>query len=210
MRTCWYCKKSISPAVRHCPLCAADQETPGTRPQRARSLQELRKGQPKGMVIMAENAQVRSRRWIWVAVLAIAIAGTIWGLLPERLKTDRLDTFDDAPCAAYDRCVVVYVAGWSPATKRTLGTMRRLQPALNRNQTGLGAVIAADEDDAFVDALAEALPVGGWLDTDDAFMKQHDIETVPTWFVIDSTGKVLERVDGTYFPLSYHRRKLGI
>jgi hypothetical protein len=210
MRACWYCKKTISPTVRICPFCTADQETPGTPPKRARRLEELRKGQPRGMVVMAEQAAPRSRRWLWLAALVVGIVAIIWALLPTRLHTDRLAPFNEATCVEHDRCVVVYVAGWSPATKRTLGSMRRLQPLLAKADTGLGAVIASDEDDVFVDALAEALPVGGWLDTDDRMLKDMDIETVPTWFVIDSSGKVLNRVDGTYFPLSYHRQKLGI
>lgn len=210
MRTCWHCKKTISPTVRICPFCTADQETPGTAPRRARRLEDLRRGQPRGMVVMAQAPERRSRRWLWLVAIGAGIAALIWALLPTRLPTQQLDTFADSPCVAYERCVVVYVAGWSPATGRTLGTLRRLQPMLNDAGTGLGAVIAADEDDAFIEALTDALPVGGWIDTDDRLPDALDIETVPTWFVIDGSGKVLRRVAGTYFPLSYHRQKLGI
>lgn len=211
MSICWYCKKQIPDAVKICPHCAADQTTPGTRPKVARRLEDLRRAQPATFMVMGEAARGRRRslRGLWLVGLAVAIAITIWALIPTRFDSRGLEAFDDAPCVQYDRCVVVYLAAWSPAAIRTLDTMRSLAPTLADSGTGFGIIVGADDPDA-VDALAGAAPVGGWIDRDDSVPGRMNIDTVPTWFLLDRSGKVLQRVDGTYFPLGYHRQKLGI
>lgn len=212
MSICWHCRKQIPDAVKICPHCRADQTTPGQRPKVARRLEDLRRAQPVGFMVMGEAARGGrrgSRRIIGLIALVAAIAITIWALLPSRFDSARLEAFDEAPCVQYDRCVVVYLAPWSPATLRTLGAMAQLQAILGEADVGLGVVVAAD-DDAEVDALTAALPVGGWIDRDDLLPDQLDIETVPTWLLVDGTGKVLKRVDGTYLPVSYHLSKLGL
>lgn len=209
MRSCWYCKKRIANEVRVCHFCTADQTTPGRRPRAAKRVEELRRGQPIGFVVMGEAAQSRRRNRIGliagVAVAAIAI--TIWALLPTRLNTAALQPFGDAPCAQSDFCLVAYVAGWSPASRRSVGTLRRMVE--DDPSVGIGVVIAADDDET-IDAMIDALPVGGWVDVDNIVPDQLDISTVPTWVLIDRGGKVIRRVDGTYQPISYHRQKLGL
>ena len=209
MRTCWYCKKRIAEEVRKCHFCTADQQTPGKRPRAAKRVEELRRGQPVGFIVMGEAAtrRRRSRVGVIAAVAVIAIAATIWALIPTRLNTASLQAFGEAPCALTDRCVVAYLAGWSPASVRTLGTLRLMAEA--DPELGLGVVIAADEAEN-VDAMIAALPVGGWVDIDGKVPDQLNISTVPTWVVLDRSGKVIQRVDGTYQPIGYHRQKLGL
>lgn len=209
MRSCWYCKKRIADEVRKCHFCTADQTTPGRRPRAAKRVEELRKGQPVGFVVMGEATRKRrrSRMGLLAGVIGVAIAVTIWALLPTRLNTTVLQPFGDAPCAQTDHCVVAYIAGWSPASKQALGTLRRM--AADSPEVGIGVVIAAD-DDANVEQIIAALPVGGWVDIDDKVPDQLNIETLPTWVLVDRGGKVVRRVDGTYQPLSYHRQKLGL
>ena len=209
MRSCWNCEKRIAEEVRKCHFCSADQTTPGRRPRTAKTVEELRRGQPVGFVVMGEAAQKRRRNRIGLVagLIVAAIAVTIWALLPTRLNTSNLQPFGDAPCAQTDHCVVVYLAGWSPASRQSLGTLRRL--VKDDPDIGVGVIIAADDDET-VDEIIAALPVGGWVDVDDKVPDQLEISTLPTWVLIDRGGKVVRRVDGTYQPISYHRQKLGL
>ncbi|MEZ4465010.1 MAG: hypothetical protein R3F43_11055 [bacterium] len=114
------------------------------------------------------------------------------------------------PCSGQRRCLVVYIAPWAPSTERTLALLKQLAADwADSSDLGLAAVVGADDPDS-MKALTGLLPVPALLDADDAFARRMDVETVPTWWMVDSAGGVTQRVDGTYLPYDYHLERLGL
>ncbi|MCA9524997.1 MAG: hypothetical protein KC549_01715 [Myxococcales bacterium] len=214
MAACWHCGKRLAEGVRICPFCRADQTTPGQKPQAARTLEQIRRGQPASRWrLNMGGGQQTSRLWILLLLIALAGGLAIWVLRPARPDLAALQPADPTapfPCSGQRRCLVVYLAPWAPATDRTVAVLKQVAADwADSSDLGLAAVVGADDPEA-MDRLIATLPVPALRDADDAFARRMDVETVPTWWVLDAAGAVAERVDGTYLPYEYHMERLGL
>ncbi|MCB9524898.1 MAG: hypothetical protein H6702_16180 [Myxococcales bacterium] len=193
-------------------LGALDAEA-NARPASPRALRDARFA--AGPAAKAQAA--RRGRWFWAAVLALAagVGGAWWTFHPRPLPMAGLEPFGEralareTPCAAGRTCVVAYLTPWDPSSERSLNTLERLDTLLAGTNVQLVAVVGHDER-AQLEAFAATVPTATWLDPSDYIRSARDLQTVPTWFVIDPLGRVRKAIEGTYFPLDYHLGKLGL
>lgn len=208
--TCWHCSKRLAEGVRICAFCRADQRTPGQKPRAAKSLTEQQKAVPptRRRVSMGSRS-LPSWPWWVLALVVVATAVTIWALRPVKAPLDTLTLAQaDRPCATEPRCLVVYLGPWAPTSERAIATARRVA-AEEAGAIGVAVVIGAD-DPEIMEQFARTVGLPGWLDPQDALVRALELETSPTFLLLDQAGSIERRVDGVFFPYDYHREKLGL
>ncbi len=239
MEACVSCGKRIPNEVPVCAFCGArqadgstdDAYDPGGRTTEMATSQRPTSTEPAarrkrqaplpslptpGMVVMGEAARGGPRKGL-VASIAIALtlagAAGAWLLTPAEFPVARLTPVgaeEEAVCRAAPRCVLVYLAPWSEASQESLSVVNKLREELDGDpDVGFAIVVGHDTPDR-VQRYAESLGAHTWADEGDVALRAVGLETAPSWFVLDGAGKVLSRVEGTFFPYDLHLARLGI
>lgn len=152
-----------------------------------------------------------------VLVIVLALAGGAWWLLSgpsnEPLKTAELPTLGlDAyrhaprgashPCQGARRCLVVYIAPWCSACKRSMPLMNRLEERLaDHPDAGMVAVMGTlGRSWEGRDRMANRIDMPLYLDTDGAFWDNSDgdLTGTPAWIAYDGAGDVIGTMNGGY------------
>lgn len=221
MRSCTQCHRDVAPQVAVCPFCgerlaeaiaAEATDTQATLPVR-RPRQGFTTARRSDVPRLAPvGLSASAKFWLILVVLVAGGAGAFWWLRPRHLPVATLmPTGDEAVlCQGRPTCVVVYLAPRHRASERSLQLIDELRERWEESEeVGLAVVVGADEPDA-LRRLADRIGGETWLDPDRRVLHATGADILPAWFVVGPDGKVLQHVEGTYFPLLYHIEKLGV
>jgi hypothetical protein len=233
MKRCDQCSNEINDSIGVCPFCGKRFVDRTGRPLESDPLADTATNLPRlqtpgpsktrvrrgaGMVVMGEGSRQPITSggwgpWPWLLPL-IALIGVV---AVKLLKVDRFPVSvvtaatatEPVLCDGADRCVIAYLAPWDSASQESIRTVELMRENLAPDGIPVAVVVGHDELDN-LEAMAERIGGSTWLDADQDVMQQTKVEIVPTWWLVDATGKVLERVEGTYVPLDVHLTQLGL
>lgn len=194
MDVCPKCTKMIGSSVI-CPHCGANTafyDGPEMGPGAARK-PELRR--------RSYEPERRGFPVVWLTLVLFVIGLAVWYFLPVRLADLHLtpavaNAGGIDPCLDRSHCVLVYVAPWCPACKRSIGTIRGLMSKFNpAGKIGIKAVIGGRNPKKMETMAAEIGPAT-YLDTLGRFWASTGAKSIPHWFVIDDQGYVVKKFPG--------------
>lgn len=233
MKRCDQCNNEIADAVGVCPFCGKRFVDRAGRPLESdpmadtlTSLPRLQTPSPSktrvwrgaGMVVMGEGSRqpITSASWgpwPWLLPL-IALVGVVAVKVlrverfPVSLATAATAT-EAVLCDGAERCVIAYLAPWDSASQESIRTVELMRESLAEVGIPVAVVVGHDEL-SNLESMAQRIGGSTWIDEGQAVMQETQLEIVPTWWLVDATGKVLERVEGTYVPLDVHLAQLGL
>lgn len=107
-----------------------------------------------------------------------------------------LGTETPDPCSGKARCIVAYFAPWCGVCHASIPLVKKLREKVDRSpEVGLKIIIGDADNSQVVEMAAQ---VGGLTlaDPDGEFNRAMRVSAMPTWWVVDSNRKVLERFSG--------------
>lgn len=117
---------------------------------------------------------------------------------------------DADPCVGRDRCIVVYLAPWCSACRRSLDTLRQVDEMFGDDpEVGL-LVFVGSAPRGDVEAMAAQIEGPVFVDPDAVLWEQLGVEGYPHWFTLDGRRQILQTVAGTGQPFAYHIQLLGM
>ncbi len=157
---------------------------------------------------------------IIIPIVIVVLAIAAFFLFVELKKGDRFpdvqlvaaessDSNTD-PCVGCDRCIVVYLAPWCSACRRSLDVVRQLNEMFGEDpEVGL-LVFVGSAPRGDVEAMAAQIEGPVFVDPDAVLWDQLGVEGYPHWFTLDGRGQILQTVAGTYQPFAHHLQMLGM
>lgn len=101
-------------------------------------------------------------------------------------------------CRAKKQCVLVYLTPWCPTCRGTVSLVNQMMEYWkNSSSIGLMAIVGGDNENQLLE-MASNIKNYAFLDTDNSFGNSANIQSVPTWFVINEDRKILKRQSGGY------------
>lgn len=209
--------------VAVCPFCGArfedappreavDEVEGATGQSPVRLAPGRRVATPGSRVVVMGAGVDRGRRRVWPWVLALAAIGAVgawmWSRPPlmPAVALRGVAPAGGALCAEAADCVVVYVAPWDEASRRTAALLEGLDEAwLGRRIE----VVVGSGAPAQMELMAQGSPLSTWVDDEGAMVGALGIETVPTWLRVQG-GRITGRVEGTWLPIEAQVVRLGI
>ena len=146
-----------------------------------------------------------------IAVLVVFIMAKRGDRFPElELIPAESSESDTDPCRGCDRCIVVYLAPWCSACRRSVDTVRQIDEMFAEDpEVGL-LVFVGSAPRGDVEAMAAQIEGPVFVDPDAVLWEQLGVEGYPHWFTLDGRGQILQTVAGTGQPFGYHLQLLGM
>lgn len=166
----------------------------------------------------AEPAPRRRLPWPGIGAVVLLLVGGWWWWRPVEFPLDALVPTAEAsesselsePCAGSDRCIVAYVTPWCPACRQSGDVIHAIQERYEDRDDVRVVVVVGQDAKSKLEKMAESYGEDGWLDPDGKVWDALSPRVVPTWYVLDGHGKVIEKVAGTHLPFTVHLKKLGM
>ena len=154
------------------------------------------------------------RRWVMVGGILSLVMAAAWWLKPVHVPLYELvptaSASTSVPCQGKERCVVAYVAPWCGACKASEPVIQAIQERFEDDDRVEVVIVAGQDSASKLEAMAERYGESGWTDPDGRIFERLSPRVVPSWYVLDGRGKVIESVEGTHMPLTRHLDQLGM
>jgi len=197
MDTCPNCHRGLEADPPTCPHCGADVAAlrsmlqGGTRPERSSPDRS-----PGGGLVQGKKAQAIVAAGI-LSAIGVLLLILLWpSKFPDMVLTPAASnpTGED-PCLVKDQCVVLYLAPWCGYCRKAISVAQGMIDKFEGTDTGLKVVVGSGQPDA-LEAMAEGIGVGTFLDGDRRLWNALGISGVPAWYLVDSHGTIRGQVSG--------------
>lgn len=139
----------------------------------------------------------------YFVLLCALVAGIYWvksrkptnfpflAMTPAKANTEAKETCFDKP-----KCVLVYLAPWCPYCHNGIPVIQALQTKFKDSpDVGLIVVIGSDQLEK-LETMASLIGPHTFVDPQKTVSKAIGVESLPTWVVISSKRKIVNRVSG--------------
>lgn len=203
---CPKCDSIVDDNVNDCPFCGIVIAKYNPNPT------------PRTVKVAEPEIKTQKRSNLPFLLVALLIAGglaTWYFLRPKTLPRMELTHFtrgnsETVICTTKKHCVLVYLSPRNKASKRSIDTVLELKRKAAKDENLSLIIIIGKDNSSELKKMARRIGGEIYLDPQGKAFSKLGGEKIPHWYLFNHKDQYVRQLDGTYFPLETHFKKLGI